>query len=84
MTCTGVYYFVTAATNCIFNIEQRSTVGSTGTNITTSSMTAVVTAASTTSFSAGALTAGNWLWLTVVSISGTPGYLEVTLSVTVP
>ena len=84
-TATRVDAYVTAATNCIFNIEERdsATPNTAGTDIMTSDLTAITTGASTTTINNPALAADNWLSVVITSISGTPGVLQVTLATTV-
>ena len=83
-TATRIDSYVTAATSATFNIEERSTIGSAGSNLLASDQVADVTGETTTSFADSALGADNWLWLDIASVSGTPLILVVTLSTTVP
>ena len=83
-TVTRIDAYVTAATSATFNIEERSTIGSAGTNIMTSDLAATTTGASDTgAFNDSALAAGNWLWVDISAVSGTPGKLVLTLTYTV-
>jgi len=81
-TCSRVDSFIISGTNCIFNIEDRTNVGLSGTNIMTD-QTALTTAISTSSFTSGNLPADSWLWLNIKSVSSLPTNLAVTLSTTV-
>jgi uncharacterized protein YjiK len=73
--------YVAAATSATFNIEQRSTPGSAGTNIMSSDQVAVTTGTATpTTWNDMNLDAGNWLYLDISATSGTPGQLVVTLT----
>ena len=84
MTVTRIDAYVRAATSVTFNIEERSTIGSAGTNILSSDMAADVNGETATSFADPDLAAGNWLYLDISAVSGTPGQVVVTLSCTVP
>lgn len=74
--------YVTAATSVVFNIEERTAVGSAGTNILSSDQTASTTGASATSFSNGFLAKDNYLWVDISAVNGTPGVVEITLACT--
>jgi hypothetical protein len=86
MTATRVDSFVTAATNVVFNLQERAsaTPGTSGSTLLSGNQTAITTGATSTSFADAALAADNWLWLEIVSVSGTPGRVSVTLATTVP
>jgi hypothetical protein len=84
MTATRIDSYVTAATSATFNIEERTTIGSPGTNLITSDQVADTNGETTTTFSNSALDADNWLWVDISATSGTPGKLVITLSCTVP
>jgi hypothetical protein len=73
--------YVTSATSATFNIEERTSPDSSGTNLLGSDQVATTTGASTTSFSNSSLAADSFLWLDISAISGSPGYLQVTLVV---
>lgn len=83
-TITRIDAYVTAATSVTFNVEKRSTIGTTGTNAMTSALVATTTGASQTSFSSATLTASNWLWLNITAVSGTPGNVVITVTYTEP
>lgn len=80
-TCVRLDSHVLAATSATFNIEERSTVNSAGTNIVSSDQVASTTGASTTTFSNADLAANTWLYVDISAVSGTPGQLSITLSV---
>jgi hypothetical protein len=82
-TATRIDSYVAAATSATFNIEERSTIGSAGSNLLSSDQVADVNGETTTSFADSALAADNWLYLDISATSGTPGQLVVTLSCTV-
>ena len=73
--------YCVGGTSVTFNIEERNTIGSTGTNIMGTNMVAVTSGTTTTTFSHGSLTAGNWLWLNIAGAVANPTYFVVTLSV---
>lgn len=84
MTVTRVDAYVDAATSATFNIEERGTIGSAGTNIMSADMAADVTGESDTgAFNNDSLAAGNWLWVDISAVSGTPTQLVITLTCTV-
>jgi hypothetical protein len=83
-TAIRIDSYVTSATSVTFNIEERSTIGSAGSNLLASDQVADVNGETTTSFDDSALAADNWLWLDIASVSGTPAILVVTLTVTIP
>lgn len=72
--------YVAAATSATFNIEERTTIGSAGTNLVTSDLVATTTGVShTTAFANDNIAMGSWLYLDISATSGTPGQLVVTL-----
>ena len=84
LSATRISAYTTAATNAIYNIYDRTAVGQTGTKLMVTDMTAVTTATEvTSSFNSTALPADSWLWLSITSVSGTPGNLVVSLDSTV-
>lgn len=80
-TCVRLDSHVSAATSVTFNVEERSTVNSAGTNIISSDQVATTTGASTATFSNAGLAADTWLYVDISAVSGTPGQLAITLSV---
>jgi hypothetical protein len=79
-TAVRINSFVTAATSATFNIEIRSTVGSAGSNLLSSDQVATTSGAEATSLQNTAIDAGDWLWLDISAVSGTPGTLTVSLT----
>lgn len=72
--------FVIGGTSATFNIEERTAIGSSGTNLLSSDQVATTSGAYATSFSNSSLGAGNWLWIDVSAVSGTPTELVVVLT----
>jgi hypothetical protein len=85
-TGTRVDGYVTAATSCTFNIEERAsaTPNTAGTDMLTSDLVATVNGDSSTTFSNAGLAADCWITVAITTISGTPGTVQITLSTTVP
>jgi hypothetical protein len=83
-TATSIHSYVTAATSATFNIEERTSIGSAGTNMLASDQVSDVTGEEATSFDNAGLAAGNWLWIDISATSGTPGNLVITLTYTIP
>lgn len=79
-TASRIDAYVTAATSVTFNIEKRSTIGSAGTNLMASDLAATTSGASQTSFAASALASGDWLWVDISAVSGTPGQVVIVLT----
>jgi len=77
--CTRLDSYVTSGTNCIYNVEDRTSIGTFGTNVG-SDRTATTTGNSLIVFTGGTLPADSWLWLNIKSQSGNPSNLVVTLS----
>lgn len=81
---TRIDSYVAAATSVTFNIEERTSIGSTGTNLLSSDQVAVTTGASQTgSFNDSSIASGSWLYLDISAVSGSPGQVVVTLTCTV-
>lgn len=75
---------VTDTGTLTFNVEERSTIGSAGTDVLTSDQVADATGEeATSSFANASLAAGNWLFLSISGASGTPGWVNVWVEVTV-
>jgi hypothetical protein len=84
-TVTRIDAYVAAATSVTFNIEERSTIGSAGSDIMSSDLVADVDGASDLgAFNDSSLAAGNWLWVDISAVDGTPGQIIITLTCTVP
>ena len=80
-TALRVDSYTTAATNMSFDIEDRTAIGVSGVKVMASTMTAGVTGATTTAFSAASMSADHWLWIQVTSVSGACGIGVITLAV---
>lgn len=80
LTVLRVDSHISSGTSVNFHVEIRSSVNSTGTNITSSPMVAVNAGTATTSFSNSSLPADNWLFLNITDISGTIGLLTITIT----
>jgi hypothetical protein len=77
-------YFVADATNCIFNLQDRTSAPNTaGLEILSTDGTATTADTSSLSFSVAGLKAFSWLGLQIDSTSGTPKHLTVTLTTSV-
>lgn len=73
---------VTDTGTVTFNIEERTTIGSTGTDILSSDQVADSTGEEvTSSFNLSTLTAGRYRYLRIASVSGTPGVVSIWLEV---
>lgn len=79
ITLKRAYFYCDAATNCVFNIEERANPTVAGTDIWTVDKTATTTEASTTSFDNASIAAGSYLYITITSVTGTPVALGITL-----
>jgi hypothetical protein len=73
--------YVVGGTSVTFNIERRPTIGTTGTNILASNVTTTSTGQSEVTFATSSLLANDWLWLNIVSVSGTVTQFVVTLTI---
>lgn len=67
-----------------FNINERTNLTQSGSNILTTSQIALASGVNSTSFSDSSLGADNWLALNISSISSAPDQLVVTISATTP
>jgi hypothetical protein len=79
-TATRIDSFIVGGTFVQFNIEERSVIGSTGTNIMGTDMSADANGETTTSFTNPSLAADNWLWLDISGVSGSVSKFVVTLA----
>lgn len=79
-TVSRIDAYVQAATSVTFNIEERSAIGSAGTNIMTSDLAADADGAAQTEFANPSLASGNWLYVDISAVSGTPGQVVITLT----
>jgi len=79
-TVTEVSGYVTAATDCDINVEERSSIGSAGTNVLSSDLVCDADGASvTSSFGNSSLASGCYLWLDISAVD-TTGDLQVTIA----
>jgi hypothetical protein len=81
ITITQIFGTVLGGTNCVFQLEKRSssTLNSSGTNIMSSSLTATQTGANTVSFGSANLSALDFIVLNVGSTSGPVTQLVITI-----
>jgi len=80
LTCVRLDSYVAAATSVTFNIEERATIGSTGTDILAADQVADVDGETTASFDNASLAADNWLVVAISAVSGSPTQVVVTLA----
>ena len=81
LTALRVDAHTRVATSCVFNIEERSTIGSAGVNLMTADLTAPIGGVShTTAMSNSEIAIGTWLYLDIATVNGTPDQLVVTLT----
>jgi len=81
-TVTRVHGYVVGGTSADFNIEERTVIGSAGTNIQTADLQAVPAGANTTDLANPSLAAGNTLWVDVSAVVGSPTALVITIRYT--
>ena len=79
-TATRIDAYVFGGTNCVFNIEERTSPGTSGTNMMTGDMTATTSLVSDTSLANGGLAGGNTLVLDIASVSGAVTYIAIVIS----
>lgn len=65
-----------------YNIEERTSIGSSGTNILSSEQISTASGVESTSFAHENLEEDSWLYLDISEINGTPDQLVVTISAT--
>lgn len=82
-TITRLDSFTVDGTSVSFNIEERTTIASAGTNILNTDQVADSNGETIAVFDNGSLAADNWLWLDISNVSGSVTYLTVSLSCTV-
>lgn len=84
LTVRRIDAYVIGATNAEFNIEERSDPISAGVDVMGSEFTATTTPASVDSDLSNAdIAAGNWVYLDISAISGTPTKLVVSINLSV-
>lgn len=74
--------YVTAATSVAFNVEERTSPESSGTNIVTDDQVADEDGTTTGTFANDTIDLGNYLYLDISAVTGTPGILSVTVTYT--
>lgn len=75
--------YTTGSGSVTFNIEKRSTIGQTGTNLLSSDAVATTSGVEVSTFASNTISTGQWLWLKIVSYTGTPEHLVVCLRTSV-
>lgn len=80
LTATRVDAYTSGGTSCTFNIEQRSTIGTTGTNIMTSDMVADSNGEIDTTLANPNLVEGNWLYVDISAVSGAVEQVVIVLT----
>ena len=85
-TATRIDSFTVGGTSVAFNIEERSTIASVGSNLLATDQVADVNGETTTDFAGGdsALAADNWLWVDISNVIEAVSMVTITLSCTVP
>lgn len=82
--CVRLDSFVVGSGSTVdFNIEKRSSPNTAGTNILTSDLQSTTSGVSTTTFSSSSITADEWLWVDISSVSGTVTSMSISLSIAV-
>ena len=79
-TAAKIEAYIFGGTNVVFNIEERTTPGTAGTNMMTSDMTALTTLVTDAALANPGLAAGNTLALDIASVSGAVTYIAITIS----
>lgn len=72
--------FVVGGTSIAFNIEERDTIGSAGTDILDTDQVTTTAGTTATTFGNTTLDVGNWLWVDISDVTGTVTKLTVCLS----
>jgi len=80
---TRIDAYVVGGTSVTFNIEERGTIGVSGTNIMSSDLAAGTGGTNATTFGYGTLGSGTWLWVDISAAAGTPSQFVATLACTV-
>jgi hypothetical protein len=76
--------YVAGGTNCVFNVQVRTAPATVGLNLMLTNMTTTTAGTNTTVLQNTSIAAGNFLVVNIVSASGSPVYLSVTVTCTVP
>lgn len=81
ITVTSVRSHITGTTNVVFNVSHSSTRTGTAADVFSSNITLTSTAGQNNSsgFSDATIPSGSWVWLDVVSVSGTPTMFHATI-----
>jgi len=84
ITVTAVNSHITGTTNVVFNINHASTRNGTGLDVFTADITLTTVSGQTNSsgFNDATIPANSWVWLDVVSVSGTPTMFHTTVTYT--
>lgn len=84
ITITAVHSHITGSTNVVFNIGHASTRTGTQLDVFTSDITLTSTAGQTNNsgFNDATIPANSWVWLDIVSVSGTPTLFHATIQYT--
>lgn len=79
-TAAKIEAYVFGGTSVTFNIEERTSPGSAGTNMMTSDMDATTSKTTDSSLANGGLAAGNTLALDISAVSGAVNFIAITIS----
>ena len=81
ITVTDVRSHITGTTNVVFNINHASTRTGTGLDVFTSDITLTSTAgqSNASGFNDETIPANSWVWVDIVSVSGTPSMFHATV-----
>ena len=81
ITITDVVSHITGTTNVVFNIQHASTRDGTGLDVFSSNITLTSTSGQTdnTGFNDATIPANSWVWLNIVSVSGSPTMFHATM-----
>lgn len=81
-TAERIDALVSSGTTVTFNIEEVSTIGSAGSDLLSSDLVVGTAGTAQTSFADSSLGSASWLQLAITAVSGSPGFLSVSLKVT--
>lgn len=79
-TVTSIQSYTTTDISVAFNVEERTTIGTPGTNVMTADQTAIITGALNTTPDNPVIDGDSYLWLDISSASASTGYLMVTVT----
>jgi hypothetical protein len=78
-------YTLSAGTAVTFNIENRATVGAAGVDLMAAELgCSAADASGTINAGTSVLTAGNWLWIDISGVSGSPAGVVICIKTTQP